>query len=41
MTVPHVPEGLTAVTPYMPYGERSGGVKGPCGQSWFIATRTE
>ena len=24
-----------------PYGERSGGVKDPCGNHWYIATRTE
>ena len=24
----------------MPYGERSGGVKDPCGNQWYIATQT-
>lgn len=25
----------------MPYGERSGGVQDPCGNHWYIATRTQ
>jgi PhnB protein len=25
----------------MPYGERSGGVKDPCGNHWYIATQKE
>lgn len=33
-------ESLHAVAD-MPYGERSGGVKDPCGNHWYIATRTE
>ncbi|MCB1023555.1 MAG: VOC family protein [Acidobacteria bacterium] len=25
----------------MPYGERSGGIEDPCGNSWWIATQTK